>query len=86
MLSLQKLKLRGYSQEQATQQRDSTEEVETYNKAMGCDAPTLETEWEAHDKDHEAEQEADRLSEEEEGESSDLAQLFPFTRNVIKTP
>ena len=64
------------AREQVTQQRDSTEEVETFDGVKGCDAPTLEIK-------REAEREADRLSKEE---SSDLAQLFPFTGDVIETP
>ena len=64
------------AREQVTQQRDSTEEVETYDGVKGCDAPTLEMK-------REAEWEADRLSEEE---LSDLVQLFPFTGDVIETP
>ena len=50
--------------------------------AKRCNAPTLEMEQEAHNNDREAEQKADFLSKEG---SSDLAQLFPFTGDVIKT-
>ena len=57
--------------------------METHGGAKGCNAPTLEMEWEAHDKDREVKREAERLSKEE---LSDLAQLFPFTGDVIKTP
>ena len=64
------------AREQVTQQRHSTEEVETYDGFKGCDAPTLEMK-------QEAERETDSLSEEE---SSDLAQLFPFTGDMIETP
>ena len=39
-------------------------------------------EWEAHNNDQEVEREADCLSNEE---LSDLAQLFPYTGDVIKT-
>ena len=67
---------------QAAQQRDSTEEVETHGGAKGCDAPTSEIEREANKNDREAEREVDRLSEEE---SSDFAQLFLVTGDVIKT-
>ena len=64
------------AQEQVTQHWDSTEEVETYDGVKGCDAPTLEMK-------QEAEQEAYCLSEEE---SSNLAQFFLFTGDVIETP
>ena len=57
--------------------------MEVHGGGKGCDAPTLEMEREARNNDQEVEREADCLSEEE---SSDLVQLFPFTRYVIKTP
>ena len=60
--------------------------METYYEAKECDAPTLETEQEAYNKDQEVKLEADHLSEEEEEESSDLAQLFSFTGDAIKRP
>ena len=62
------------TQKQATQPTGSTEEVKTNGETKECDAPTIE-----------AEQGEDYLSEDEK-EPSDLAQLFPFTGDVIKTP
>lgn len=49
--------------------------METYSEAKECDSLTFQ-----------AEQEADHLSEEEEKESSDLAQFFPFIGDVITVP
>ena len=63
------------AEEQASPRRDSIEEVETYGEGKRFDAPTLEMEWEAHDKDQETEREANCLSEEEEEQLGDLAQL-----------
>ena len=47
-----------------------------YDGFKGCDAPMLEMK-------QEAEREADSLSKEE---SRGLAQLFPFTGDMIETP